>query len=89
MKRIIYYHQMISDTEYDPETGEMIEVGESKRVDMQVSSDNDKDFEEQLATVKGYCDDWYVEEIDETIEDLEEWFIKSSRGDFIGTTGRL
>ena len=77
MKKIIFYTQEVPV--YDPETNE---ITGSETVEMQCESNNEKDFQEQLETVKGYCDDWRVEEmphvptIEERLNDLENAFME-------------
>ena len=57
MIRIIHYTRMMPI--YDDNGNQ---VGEKKINNLSVTSDNDHDFNEQLETVKSYCDDWTVEE---------------------------
>ena len=66
MKRIICYTQQIPT--YDPQTREQ---NGTETVHLSVESTNDHDFAEQLETVRGYCDDFRVEELPDEENEAE------------------
>lgn len=79
MKRTIHYNQTIPkyETGSDGNINPLKITGEEK-IYLSVESYNDRDFSEQLETVKGYCSDWTVEaEAESAIQETKAWVDKT------------
>lgn len=61
MYKIIRYERKVP--RYNEETQEVIK-GEFQILNLEVTSDNDKDFNEQLKTIKSYDATYTIEEIE-------------------------
>jgi len=73
MKRIIYYTRELPEYIFDEETGKEVKTGRMIETDFVADSYNDKDFNEQLMTIKDYGATWRVEEdIAGELQELEE-----------------